>query len=97
MKDLRKTDLEIIEIAHKIIDRSINEILSCKIKDDTIIIKLKDRVIIMSNLYDEYYTQEIIYNENGVTFKTENILNYAPCVNALWEINTNRIDRKVGR
>lgn len=87
---LGKNNKQIIDIAHRIIDRCDKDIKDITIKDDTITISLYDeRVITMANLYQEYYYEEIFYPKHQVHFITENKLNYCPSVNTIWEINAN--------
>lgn len=91
MKKLGKSNIEILEIAYRIVDRCKDKIVDCEIDKDTISITLKDRKIIMSNLYKDYYREEVITFRYGNTFVRENILNYCPSVNTIFEINNGEV------
>jgi hypothetical protein len=90
---LEKTNIEIIDIAHRIIERCKKDILDCKINGDTIEFILPDRKIIMSELYNHYYREDVIYN-SGTTLSRLNLVNFCPSVNTIYEIDTNGVTRK---
>lgn len=90
---LEKSNIEIIDIAYRVIDRCKDDILDCKIKDDTIEFTLVDRKIIISGLYNEYYKEDVIYH-NGNGSSKLNLLNFCPSVNVIYEINTNGASKK---